>query len=55
MDSATKLHVPVTPGNDFYVSKPDKCSSIRLNFDKETLEDIEHGIQQLGKLMYENI
>ena len=50
-ESAVQLHIPVTPGNGFCVIEPESCTSLRFNFVKESLEDIDYGIQKIGKLM----
>lgn len=50
-ESAVQLHIPVTPGNGFCVTEPEKCTSLRFNFAKENMEDIEYGIRKTGKLM----
>lgn len=49
--SAVQLQIPITPGNDFYVVEPEKCTSMRFNFVKENLEDIAYGIEKVGGLM----
>lgn len=49
--SAIQLHIPITPGNGFCVVDPEKCTSMRFNFVKESLEDIEYGVEQVGNLM----
>ncbi|RKI87623.1 PLP-dependent aminotransferase family protein [Parablautia intestinalis] len=50
-ESAIQLHIPITPGNGFCVVEPESCTSLRFNFVKESLEDIDYGIQKIGKLM----
>ena len=50
-ESAVRLHIPITPGNGFCVTEPEKCTSMRLNFVKESMEDIEYGIEKIGELM----
>lgn len=50
-ESAVRLHIPITPGNGFCVAEPEKCTSMRFNFVKESLEDIAYGIEKVGKLM----
>lgn len=50
-ESAVRLHIPITPGNEFCVVKPEKCTSMRFNFVKESMEDIEYGIRAVGRLM----
>jgi 2-aminoadipate transaminase len=50
-ESAIQLHIPITPGNGFCVVEPESCTSLRFNFVKESLEDIDYGIQKTGKLM----
>lgn len=54
-ESAIHLHIPLTPGNGFCVKEPEKCTSIRINFAKESLTDIEYGIQKVGELMREYV
>lgn len=49
--SALQLHIPITPGNGFCVIKPETCTSMRFNFVKEGIEDIEYGIKKVGQLM----
>lgn len=49
--SAIELHIPITPGNGFCVTKPDQCTSMRINFVKESMEDIAYGIEKVGDLM----
>lgn len=50
-ESAIRLHIPITPGNEFCVTEPEKCTSMRFNFAKESLENIAYGIEQVGNLM----
>lgn len=50
-ESAIRLHIPITPGNGFCIVKPEKCTSIRFNFVKESMEDICYGIEMVGALM----
>lgn len=50
-ESAVNLHIPITPGNEFCVVEPEKCTSMRFNFVKESMEDISYGIKQVGILM----
>lgn len=50
-ESAIQLHIPITPGNEFCAIEPEKCTSMRFNFAKESLENIAHGIEQVGNLM----
>lgn len=50
-ESAIRLHIPITPGNGFCVVEPEKCTSMRFNFVKESMEDIEYGIRAVGRLM----
>ena len=50
-ESAVRLHIPVTPGDGFCVRQPEKCTSMRFNFVKESLEDIAQGTEQVGRLM----
>ena len=50
-ESAIRLHIPLTPGNGFCIREPEKCTSIRINFAKESLVDIEYGIKKVGELM----
>lgn len=52
---AIDLGIPMTPGNGFYIDNNPDCTSMRLNFVKESLEDIENGIRQVGKLMGEYV
>lgn len=49
--SATQLHIPITPGNGFCVIEPEKCTSMRFNFVKESMEDIAYGIEKVGNFM----
>lgn len=49
--SATELHIPITPGKGFCVNNPEKCTSLRFNFVKENIKDIDEGIREVGKLM----
>lgn len=49
--SAIELHIPITPGNGFCVTNPDQCTSMRINFVKESMEDIAYGIEKVGGLM----
>ncbi len=50
-ESAVQLHIPITPGNEFCVTEPENCTSMRFNFAKESMEDIAYGIEQVGDLM----
>lgn len=50
-ESAIQLHVPITPGNGFCITEPEKCTSMRFNFVKESMEDIQYGIEKVGNLM----
>lgn len=50
-ESAIRLHIPITPGNEFCVIEPEKCTSMRFNFVKESMEDIRYGIEMVGGLM----
>lgn len=50
-ESAVRLHIPITPGNGFCVAEPEKCTSMRFNFVKESMEDIVYGIERVGELM----
>ena len=52
-ESAIRLHIPITPGNEFCVIEPENCTSMRFNFVKENMEDIAYGIGQVGDLMRE--
>ncbi len=52
-ESAIRLHIPITPGNGFCVIEPEKCTSMRFNFVKESMEDIAYGIERVGDLMKE--
>lgn len=49
--SAIRLNIPLTPGNGFWITEPEKCTSIRFNFVKESKEDIAYGIEKVGDLM----
>ena len=51
--SAIELHIPITPGGGFCAIGAEKCTSMRFNFVKESMEDIEYGIEKVGKLMYD--
>lgn len=50
-DCAIQLHIPITPGNGFCAKGHADCTSMRLNFVKESLEDIEYGIRTMGEFM----
>ncbi len=50
-ESAVQLHIPITPGNGFCVVEPEKCTSMRFNFVKESMENIVYGIEMVGGLM----
>lgn len=50
-ESAIQLHIPITPGNGFCVAESEKCRSMRINFVKESLDDIVYGIEKVGMLM----
>lgn len=50
-ESAVRLHISITPGGGFCVTHPEKCTSMRFNFVKESMEDIVYGIEQVGGLM----
>ena len=50
-ESAVRLHIPITPGTGFCVTEPEKCTSMRFNFVKESMEDIAYGIEKVGGLM----
>lgn len=50
-ESAVRLHIPITPGNGFCAMAPEKCTSMRFNFVKESMEDIAYGIERVGGLM----
>lgn len=54
-ESAVELHVPITPGNGFCVNGYKECTSMRFNFVKESLADIEDGICMVGGLMEKNL
>ena len=54
-ESAIRLHIPITPGNGFCVTEPEKCTSMRFNFVKESMEDTAYGIEQVGRLMKDYI
>ncbi len=49
--SAIQLHIPITPGNGFCVIELEKCTSMRFNFVKESMEDIQYGIEKVGDFM----
>ncbi len=49
--SAIQLHIPITPGSGFCVVESEKCTSMRFNFVKESLSDIERGVSLVGGLM----
>ncbi len=48
--AARELHVPVTPGDDFYADNRENCQMIRLNFVREKENEIQEGIELLGDL-----
>lgn len=50
-ESAKKLHIPITPGTGFCMQNPEKCTSMRFNFVKESVEDIQYGIEKVGNFM----
>ncbi len=50
-ESAVRLHIPITPGNDFCVWEPEKCTGMRFNFVKESMDDTAYGIEKVGRLM----
>ena len=50
-ESAINLHIPITPGNGFCTIQPEKCTSMRFNFVKESPDDIAYGIERVGELM----
>lgn len=50
-ESAIQLHIAITPGNEFCVMESEKCTSMRFNFVKESLEDIAYGIERVGNFM----
>lgn len=54
-ESAIRLHIPITPGNGFCVVKPEKCTSMRFNFVKESMQDIGMGIKTVGELMEQHL
>lgn len=54
-ESSVQLHIPITPGNGFCIVEPEKCTSMRFNFVKESMEDIAYGIEQVGNLMEETL
>ncbi len=54
-ESAMRLHIPITPGNGFCVKEEEKCTSMRFNFVKESMEDIAYGIEKVGKLMKDHL
>ena len=49
--SASELYIPITPGNGFCVTEPEKCTSMRFNFVKENSQDIVQGIEKVALLM----
>lgn len=49
--SATELYIPITPGNGFCVNEPQKCTSMRFNFVKESPQDIVGGIEKVASLI----
>lgn len=49
--AAIQLHIPIMPGNDFFVNASKKCRSMRFNFAKESLEGIIYGIEKVGGFM----
>lgn len=53
--SARELHIPITPGTEFCINNPDKCTSMRFNFVKESENDIIKGIEKVAILMNEVI
>lgn len=54
-ESAIKLNIPITPGNGFCVKGYNECTSMRFNFVKESLSDIEKGIIMVGRLMEQSL
>jgi GntR family transcriptional regulator/MocR family aminotransferase len=48
---ACKQGVSFVPGNYFFIDRAQGREWIRLNFASQPVEDIEEGIQRLGKLM----
>lgn len=50
-ESAIQLHIPITPGNEFCVTGSEKCTSMRFNFVKESIADIQYGIEKVGNFM----
>lgn len=53
VQAAIKEHVAIVPGNEFMVDSTQPCQSIRMNFSAASMENIEKGIQILGKLTYQ--
>lgn len=49
--SAIELHVAMTPGSGFCVSNSDRCNSVRINFVKESLANIEKGIIEIASIL----
>lgn len=50
-ESAKQLHIPITPGTGFCLQSADTCTSMRFNFVKESINDIQYGIEKVGKFM----
>ena len=48
---AKKLHISIVPGNEFCTIDPDDCTSMRFSYSLPSDEDIEYGIEQVGKMM----
>ena len=48
---AMKLHIAVTPGDEFCMAKAGQCTGMRFNFVKESMEDIRYGIERTGDFM----
>ena len=49
--SAIERHIPITPGGGFCAVGAERCTSMRFNFVKESMEDIAYGIEKVGELM----
>ena len=49
--SAKELYIPITPGTEFCVNEPQKCTSMRFNFVKENKNNIALGIEKVAALM----
>ncbi|MDI9520852.1 MAG: PLP-dependent aminotransferase family protein [Bacillota bacterium] len=53
VNEAVKRKVITVPGSAFLTNQEDKSNAIRLNFSLPSEEDIEKGVEILGKLSYE--